>query len=149
MKNFDKYPLSQYSVGMSYLYGLGDELDINEEKGDMLLINTYPKLLQMQTNELLDPNERLYATFVEAAYYNYGIGGLRQNLAKAREILEKCAKLGHIAAYYDLGYKYYRDGVGGTADLEKSELYLRIAKNAGLKRAIEKYREFGYSEIER
>ncbi len=32
MKNFDKYPLSQYSIGMSYLYGLGDELDVDEEK---------------------------------------------------------------------------------------------------------------------
>ena len=35
MKNFDSYPLSQYSVGMSYLYGLGNELEVNEEKGDM------------------------------------------------------------------------------------------------------------------
>ncbi len=97
----------------------------------------------------IEQNEMVYATFVEAAYYNYGIGGVEQNFEKAREILEKCAKLGHIAAYYDLGYKFYREGVGGTADIEKSELFLRIAKNAGLKRAIDKYKEFGYSEIER
>lgn len=146
MKNFDSYPLSQYSVGMSYLYGLGNELEVNEEKGDTILKFALPGLLQMQNDETLEPNERLYTTFVEAAYYNYGIGGVEQNLKRAREILERCSELGHIAAYYDLGYKYYKDGVGGTADLEKSELYLRIAKNAGLKRAIEKYREFGYSE---
>jgi TPR repeat protein len=149
MKNFDDYPLSQYSIGMSYLYGLGNELDVDEEKGDTILKYALPRLLQMQNDETLDSNERLYATFVEAAYYNYGIGGVEQNFERAREILEICAKLGHIAAYYDLGYKFYRDGVGGPADIEKSELFLRTAKNAGLKRAIEKYKEFGYSEMER
>lgn len=149
MKDFDSYPLSQYSVGMSYLYGLGNELEVNEEKGDIILKSALPRLLQMQNDETLDSNERLYATFVGAAYYNYGIGGVAQNLKRAREILEKCAEFGHIAAYYDLGYKFYRDGVGGPADIEKSELFLRIAKNAGLKRAIEKYKEFGYSEMER
>ena len=150
MKNFDSYPLSQYSVGMSYLYGLGNELEINEEKGDTILKFAFPGLLQMQNDEVLDSNERLYVTFVEAAYYNYGIGGVEQDFEKARKILERCAKLGHIAAYYDLGYKFYKDGIGGIpADIKKSELFLRIAKNAGLKRAIEKYKEFGYDEIER
>ena len=149
MKNFDNYPLSQYSVGMSYLFGLENELHVDKVKGDAILKYTLPKLLQMQNDERIEQNEMVYATFVEAAYYNYGIGGVEQNFEKAREILEKCAKLGHIAAYYDLGYKFYREGVGGAADIEKSELFLRIAKNAGLKRAIDKYKEFGYSEIER
>ena len=146
MKDFDSYSLSQYSIGMSYLYGLGDELNVDERKGNAILKYVFPRLLQMQEDNTLAPNERLYATFVEAAYYNYGIGGVEQNFERAREILERCAKLGHIAAYYDLGYKFYREGVGGPVDIEKSELFLRMAKNAGLKRAIEKYREFGYSD---
>ena len=118
MKNFDNYPLSQYSVGMSYLFGLENELHVDKVKGDTILKYTLPKLLQMQNGEKIEQNEMVYATFVEAAYY-------------------------------DLGYKFYREGVGGAVDIEKSELFLRIAKNAGLKRAIDKYKEFGYSKIER
>ena len=54
-----------------------------KKKGDTILKYAFPRLLQMQTDELLDSNERLYATFVEAAYYNYGIGGVEQNLKKS------------------------------------------------------------------
>ena len=54
MKNFDNYPLSQYSVGMSYLFGLENELHVDKVKGDTILKYTLPKLLQMQNGEKIE-----------------------------------------------------------------------------------------------
>ena len=33
---------------MSYLYGLGDELNVDERKGNAILKYVFPRLLQMQ-----------------------------------------------------------------------------------------------------
>lgn len=45
---------------------------------------------------------------------------------------------GHIAAIYDLGANFYYNWNGTEKNHKLSEYYLRIAKKAGLKRAIDK-----------
>lgn len=46
-----------------------------------------------------------------------------------------------IAAIYDLGANFYYNGNGTEKNYRLSEHYLNIAKQAGLKRAIDKYIE--------
>ena len=138
------YPLCEYSLGISLILGLGDVLNIDKEKGNKLLIDAYPKIISLINNQDLSREERLYAKFVIGAYHYYGLGNIEKDEKKAFDIIQECANEGHIAAIYDLGANFYYNGNGTDKNIQLSEKYLKIAKDAGLKRAIEKYDEYEY-----
>ena len=138
------YPLCEYSVGISLVLGLGDVLEIDKEKGNKLLIDAYPKIIDLINNKDLSPEERLYAKFVTGAYHYYGLGNVEKDDKKAFDIIQECANEGHIAAIYDLGANFYYNGVGTEQDIEKAKYYLNLACEAGLPRAIKKYNEYGF-----
>ena len=140
------YPLCAYSLGISYVLGLGDALEKDPEKGETLLKDAYPKILDLIDSEETSEVERIYAQFVTGAYYYFGLGGIEKDYKKAFKIIKECADKGHIAAIYDLGANFYLNGNGTEKDLKLSEKYLKIAKDAGLKRAIEKYDALGYED---
>jgi len=140
------YPLCEYSLGISYVLGLGDVLTIDYEKGSRLLADAYPKILDLINNQKTNEIERLYAKFVTGAYYYYGLGNIEKDDKKAFNIISECADNGHIAAIYDLGANFYYNGIGTEQDIEKSKYYLELALEAGLPRAIKKYSEYGFSK---
>lgn len=142
-------PLCEYSLGISLMFGLGDVLDIDKEKGTKLLMDAYPKILDLINNQNISPIEKLYAKFVTGAYYYYGLGNVEKDDKKAFEIIKECADKGHIAAIYDLGANFYYNGVGTRQDIEKARYYLNIAKEEGLSRAIKKYNDYGFSNIKK
>ena len=47
------YPLCEYSLGISLILGLGDVLEIDKEKGNKLLIDAYPKIIDLINNPLI------------------------------------------------------------------------------------------------
>ncbi len=138
------YPLCTYSLGISYELGLGNALPIDKEKGNKLLERAYPRIMQLLNSQDIDETERVYAKFVMGAYYYFGLGNISQDHKRAFEIIKECADEGHIAAIYDLGANFYYNGNGTQKDIKLSEHYLKIAKEAGLKRAIEKYKEYDF-----
>lgn len=138
------YPLCEYSIGISFLLGLGDVLEIDNEKGTKLLIDAYPKILELIDNQNISSAERLYAKFVTGAYHYYGLGNVKKDDKKAFDIIQECANEGHIAAIYDLGANFYYNGIGTEQDIEKAKCYLKIACEEGLPRAIKKYNEYGF-----
>lgn len=139
-----KYPLCDYSIGISLILGLGDVLEKDIEKGTELLIYAYPRILDLINNQNVLSEERLYAKFVTAAYYYYGLGNVEKDEKKAFEIIQECANEGHIPAIYDLGANFYYNGVGTEKDVEKAKYYLNLACEAGLPRAIKKYSDYGF-----
>ena len=139
------YPLCEYSLGISYVLGLGDALPIDEEKGNKLLTEAYPRIIQLINSQDTNETERIYAKFVTGAYHYYGLGNVEKNDKQAFEIIKECANEGHIAAIYDLGANFYYNGVGTEQDIEKAKYYLKLACEAGLPRAIKKYNEYGFS----
>ncbi len=139
-----RYPLCIYSLGISYKFGLGDALTIDRQKANELLKQAYSKIIELINSKETDEIERVYAKFVTGAYFYFGLGEIEKDYKKAFEIIKDCADKGHIAAIYDLGANFYYNGNGTDKDLYLSEKYLKIAKDAGLKRAIEKYGEFEY-----
>lgn len=140
------HPLCIYSLGISYEMGLGEVLKKDTKKGEKLLKEAYPMILQLLNSEDSEAEEKLYAKFVTGAYYYWGLGDIERDPKRAFEIIKECADKGHIAAIYDLGANFYYNGNGTEKNHKLSEQYLRIAKNAGLKRAIEKYEEYEYGE---
>ena len=140
------YPLCTYSLGISYQLGLGNALQKDEEKGNELLKQAYPEILQLINSPDTDEIERIYAKFVTGAYYYWGLGGIEQSYEKAFEIIKECADKGHIAAIYDLGANFYYNGNGTERNHKLAEYYLRLAKQAGLKRAIDKYNEYEFGD---
>ena len=40
-------PLCEYSLGISLIFGLGDALKVDKEKGTELLIDAYPKIIEL------------------------------------------------------------------------------------------------------
>ena len=139
-KGFDRgYPLCIYSLGISYELGLGNVLDIDKSKAKELLMNAYPKILELIHNPVIDEVERVYAKFVVGAYYYFGLGEIKRDYRKAFEIIKECADKGHIAAIYDLGANFYCNGNGTDVNEELADYYLNLAKENGLKRAIDLY----------
>ena len=61
-------------------------------------------------------------------------------------MISLCANKGHIGAIYDLGANFYYNGVGTRKNKTKAKEYLTIAKDNGLKRAIEKYKEYEFDK---
>lgn len=131
------YPLCMYSLGISYELGLGKILEIDKDKATKLLINAYPKIIELINNPNVTEIERIYATFVTGAYYYFGLGNIGKDYNKAFEIIKECADKGHIAAIYDLGANFYYNGNGTDVNYELADYYLNIAKENGLKRAID------------
>ena len=140
------YPLCIYSLGISYILGLGDALTIDEKKGNELLEKAYPAIIQLANLQETEETERIYAKFVIGAYYYFGLGGIKKDYKKAFEIIHECAEDGHIAAIYDLGANFYYNGNGTEKNHRLSEYYLRLAMEAGLKRARKKYEEYGFNK---
>ena len=140
------YPLCNYSLGISYVLGLGDELEIDEDKGNKILAETYPEILELLNSPDIDDIERTCVEFVTGAYKYFGLGSIKKDYQKAFEIIKKCADKGHIAAIYDLGANFYYNGNGTEKNDKLAEFYLNIAKNVGLKRAIKLYNERDYEE---
>jgi len=140
------HPLCAYSLGISYVLGLGDVLTIDEEQGYKLLAEAYPRIIQLINSQDTDETERIYAKFVTGAYHYFGLGDIEKDYKQAFEIIKECAEKGHIAAIYDLGANFYYNGNGTEKNHKLSEYYLKIAKQAGLKRAIDKYEEYKYGE---
>ena len=138
------YPLCEYSLGISLIFGLGNVLKIDEEKGIKLLIDAYPKIINMINNQNLSLAERVYAKFVTGAYHYYGLGNIEKDSKKAFDIIQECANEGHIGAIYDLGANFYYNGVGTERDIEKAKYYLSLASEAGLPRAIKKYNDYDF-----
>lgn len=130
------YPLCTYSLGISYQLGLGRVLNIDKNKAFEFLTNAYPKILQLINDPNVDEVEKTYAKFVIGAYYYFGLGEIEKNYNKAFEIIKECADKGHIAAIYDLGANFYFNGNGTDINFELAQYYLNIAKENGLKRAI-------------
>lgn len=110
------------------------QFDLNE-----LLINAYPKILDLINNPNISDTERVYAKFVTGAYFYFGLGNIEKNYKKAFEIIKECADKGHIAAIYDLGANFYFNGIGTDINYKLADYYLNIAKEKGLKRAINLY----------
>lgn len=140
------YPLCTYSLGISYVLGLGETLAVDEEKGNELLTVAYPRIIQLINSPDTEDIERVYAKFVTGAYYYFGLGNVEKDYNKAFEIIKECADKGHIAAIYDLGANFYYNGNGTDKNHRLSEFYLNIARKAGLKRAIDKYEEYEYDD---
>jgi len=140
------HPLCAYSLGISYVLGLGDVLTIDEEQGYKLLAEAYPRIIQLINSQDTEEIERIYAKFVTGAYYYFGLGDIEKDYNQAFKIIKECAEKGHIAAIYDLGANFYYNGNGTEKNHKLSEYYLKIAKQAGLKRAIDKYEEYKYGE---
>lgn len=133
------YPLCIYSLGISYELGLGEVLEVNKDKAKKLLVNAYPKILELINNPNISEIERVYAKFVTGAYYYFGLGEIEKDYSKAFEIIKECANKGHIAAIYDLGANFYFNGNGTDINYELADYYLDIAKENGLKRAKDLY----------
>ncbi len=139
-KGFDiDYPLCIYSLGISYELGLGDVLEVDKDKTKILLTNAYSKIIELINNPNITEIERVYAKFVTGAYYYFGLGEIEKDYSKAFEIIKECADKGHIAAIYDLGANFYFNGNGTDINYGLSDYYLNIAKENGLKRAIDLY----------
>lgn len=137
-KGFDvDYPLCIYSLGISYELGLGEILDINKNKSKELLTNAYPKIIELINNPNISEVERVYAKFVTGAYFYFGLGNIEKDYKKAFDIIRDCADKGHIAAIYDLGANFYFNGNGTDVNYELADYYLSVAKENGLKRAID------------
>ena len=69
-KGFDvDYPLCTYSLGISYELGLGEVLNIDKNKSKELLINAYPKIIELINNPNTSEIEKIYAKFVTGAYF--------------------------------------------------------------------------------
>lgn len=133
------YPLCIYSLGISYELGLGEILSIDKNKSKELLNNAYPKIIELIKNPDISDTERIYAKFVIGAYYYFGIGNIEKAYNKAFEIIKECADKGHIAAIYDLGANFYFNGNGTDINYDWADYYLNLAKENGLKRAIDLY----------
>ena len=140
------YPLCEYALGISLFFGLGNALTIDKDKGKELLINAYPKIIDLINSTNNSYEEKIYAKFVTGAYYYYGLGNIKKDEKKAFEIIKECADQGHIAAIYDLGANFYYYGIGTNKDLEKALYYLNIASSSGLPRATKKYHEYGFDK---
>ena len=139
-KGFENgYPLCIYSLGISYELGLENVLSIDKGKAKELLINAYPKIIELINNPDVNEIEKVYAKFVIGAYYYFGLGEIEQDYNKAFEIIKECADKGHIAAIYDLGANFYYNGRGTYVNYELADYYLNLAKENGLKRAIDLY----------
>ena len=138
------YPLCRYSLGISYILGLGNLLEIDKEKGNDLLRKAYPQIIQLVNSENINEIERIYAKFVTGAYHYFGLGDVEKDYKKAFKIIKDCAEKGHIAAIYDLGANFYYNGNGTEKNHKLAEYYLKLAKEAGLKRAINKYEEYEF-----
>lgn len=122
-------------------------MTVDEEQGNKLLTESYPRIMQLINSPDTDDIERVYAKFVTGAYYYFGLGKIEKDYNKAFEIIKECTDKGHIAAIYDLGANFYYNGNGTEKNYRLSEHYLNIAKQAGLKRAIDKYEEYEYGDV--
>lgn len=133
-------PRCIYGVGACYYFGDGVEQD--KKQAYELFVKAYQPLLELIEQEKNNPNRQAFSIFCLGAYYYFGFGDVEKNDRIAFELIYESAMKGHIAGVYDLGANFYYNGIGTTKDLKKSKLYLEIASNFGLPRAIKKLQEY-------
>ncbi len=118
--------LCQYSIAISvYLNDFEDLFDDNDKSVP------FPDIKDLIELSKKDNLEAIYAKFVLAAYYNYGLKDTKKDENKAFEIIRECAEKGHVGAMYDLGAKEKFLKKLGNNDID----YLSIAAQNGSVRA--------------
>lgn len=133
-------PRCAYGVGACYYFGDGVEQD--KEKAKRIHIDAYRPLLKLIEEEKQNPRKQSFSKFCLGAYYYFGFGEVERNENKAFELIHDCAMQGHLPAIYDLGASFYYNGLGTEKNLRLSKYYLKIAVDAGLPRAITKYKQY-------
>lgn len=118
--------LCQYSIAISnYLGDFKDLLTVDDKKIEFPMVSDIEKLITSD-NDI----QSIYAKFVLAAYYNYGLAGITKDEDKAFLLILECAKCGHVGAMYDLGAKEkFKSRIDNASD------YLTEAFNNGSNRA--------------
>lgn len=142
-------PRCAYGVGACYYFGDGVEQD--KEKAKQIHIKVYESLLKLINEEQGSLIRQAFSKFCLGAYYYFGFGNVDKDEEKAFELIDDCAKQGHLPAIYDLGANFYYNGVGTEKNLRLSEYYLEMAAKTGLPRAkvkLEQYQDTYKDEIE-
>lgn len=124
--------------GLAACYQFGDGIEQNKDKAYQLFVNAYDKLIQEIEEEKENPKVQAFSKFCLGAYYYFGFGDVEKDYKTAFQLINECAMQGHLAAIYDLGANFYREGRGTEQNLELADYYLELAANVGLPRAIKK-----------
>lgn len=129
-------PKCIYGLGACYYFG--DGVDEDKDKAHQLFVEAYDKLLKEIEEENQDPKVQAFSKFCLGAYYYFGFGNVKKDYVSAFKLINQCAKAGHLAAIYDLGANFYREGRGVEKNIELADYYLDLAASTGLERAITK-----------
>ena len=57
-------------------------MTVDEEQGNKLLTEAYPRIMQLINSPDTDDIERVYAKFVTGAYYYFGLGKIEKDYKK-------------------------------------------------------------------
>lgn len=96
------------------------------------------KIIKFDLNQL-EKMDAGFAYYLLGRSYDLEENGVLKDDSKAFEIIKECADKGHVAAIYDLGANFYFNGNGTEINYELADYYLNIAKENGLKRAMDLY----------
>lgn len=124
--------------GLAACYQFGDGVEQDKDKAYQLFVNAYDKLLQEIEETKENPKVQAFSKFCLGAYYYFGFGDVKQDYKMAFQLINECAMQGHLAAIYDLGANFYREGRGTEQNIELADYYLELAASVGLPRAIKK-----------
>ena len=127
--------------GLAACYQFGDGVEQDKNKAYKLFVNAYDNLLQEIEETKGNPKVQAFSKFCLGAYYYFGFGDVKQDYKTAFQLINECAKEGHLATIYDLGANFYREGRGTEQNIELADYYLELAASVGLPRAINKLEE--------
>ena len=130
-------------IGLAACYQFGDGVEQNKDKAYQLFVNAYDKLIQEIEEE--NPKVQAFSKFCLGEYYYFGLGDVEKDYKPAFQLINECAMQGHLAAIYDLGANFYREGRGTEQNLELADYYLELAASVGLPRAIKKLEDVQHS----
>ena len=131
--------------GLAACYQFGDGVEQNKDKSYQLFVNAYDKLIQEIEEEKENPKVQAFSKFCLGAYYYFGLGDVEKDYKTAFQLINECAMQGHLAAIYDLGANFYREGRSTEQNLELADYYLELAASVGLPRAIKKLGDVQHS----
>lgn len=124
--------------GLAACYQFGDGVEQDKDKAYQLFVKAYDSLLH-EIEEIKDnPKVQVFSKFCLGAYYYFGFGDVKKDYKIAYQLINECAIQGHLAAIYDLGANFYREGRGTEQNIELADYYLELAASVGLPRAIKK-----------
>ena len=107
--------------GLAACYQFGDGVEQNKDKAYQLFVNAYDKLIQEIEEEKENPKVQAFSKFCLGAYYYFGLGDVEKDYKTAFQLINECAMQGHLAAIYDLGANFYREGRGTEQNLELAD----------------------------